>query len=63
MFFISIKAVLDALNDRDGQNRQVSGAKLEELLQSFQSNILANVNDRLEKIAMAWDSIGRQIRL
>ena len=49
-YFTVTKAVIDALNERDEQNGQVSGAKLEELLQSFQSNILAGVDDRLEKI-------------
>ena len=48
-YFTVTKAVIDALNERDEQNGQVSGAKLEELLQSFQSDILAGVDDRLEK--------------
>ena len=41
---------MDALEECDETNGQVSGTKIKELLESFQSEILAGVNSRLQTI-------------
>ena len=43
---------MEALEERDEQNGQVSGAKLKELLEKFQSDILSGVDERLETIRL-----------
>ena len=48
------QAVRDALNERDVENGQVSGARLKELLESFQSDILTGVDERLKGITGTW---------
>ena len=47
------QAVLEALEEQDEQNRQVSGAKLKELLEKFQSDILSGVDEQLETINLS----------
>ena len=44
------QAVLKALEERDEEIGQVPGAKLKELLENFQSDILSGVDERLETI-------------
>ena len=44
---------MEALEERDEQNGQVSGAKLKELLEKFQSDILSGVDERLETINLS----------
>ena len=41
---------MDALEERDERNGQVSGAKVKEILESFQSEILSGVDSRLQTI-------------
>ena len=47
---IIIQAVLEALNERDYANGQVSGAKLKEILEGFQSEILTGVQNQIAQI-------------
>ena len=41
---------MEALEERDESNGQVSGAKIKELLDDFQKQILTGVDDRLKSI-------------
>ena len=45
-----IKAVIEALNERDHSNGQLSGAKLKEILDSSQGEIITGVQKQIEKI-------------
>ena len=50
MIKFNLQAVQDALRERDEQNGQVSGAKLEEVIKSFQTNILNGVDERINTL-------------
>ena len=44
---------MEALKDRDEENVQVSGARLKELLEVFQSDILTGVDERLKNLSLS----------
>ena len=45
-----IQEVTEALNERDHSNGKVSGAKLKEILDSFQGEIITGVQKQIEKM-------------